>query len=156
MIKILVFDLDGTIVDLYGVKNWLAYLISHNETPYRVAKPLYDMNRLNNLLCQLKKDGWEIVVTTWLAKNSNKDYDNKVREEKLKWLERYGFPYDEIHMVKYGTTKANCTRKKGGYQILVDDNAQIRRGWNLGSTINAKENIIEELTKILNLGVDKN
>lgn len=149
MTKVLVFDLDGTVVDLYGVKNWLAYLVTHNETPYRIAQPLYDMTALNLLLNQLKEQGWEIVVTTWLAKNSDKEYDNKVRKEKLDWLARYEFPYDEIHMVKYGTTKANCTRRKGGYQILVDDNATIRKGWTLGDTINARENIMEELNKLL-------
>lgn len=149
MTKVLVFDLDGTVVDLYGVKNWLAYLVAHDETPYKIAKPLYDMNLLNSILNELKADGWEIVITTWLAKNSNKDYDNRVRKEKLDWLAKYNFPYDEIHMIKYGTTKANCTRKKGGYQVLVDDVASIRNGWTLGDTINAKENIIEELNKLL-------
>ena len=34
--------------------------------------------------------------------------------------------------------------KKGGYQVLVDDNEQVRNGWHLGSTINANENIIDE------------
>lgn len=60
-----------------------------------------------------------------------------------------GFAYDKIHLVKYGTTKADCTRKIGGYQILVDDNAKIRKGWHLGGTINANENIIPELLKLI-------
>ena len=55
----------------------------------------------------------------------------------------------EIHLVKYGTTKANCTRKLGGYQILVDDNKEVRKGWHLGATINAKNNIIHELLKLM-------
>lgn len=58
-----------------------------------------------------------------------------------------GFPYDEIHLVKYGTTKANCTRTKADYQILVDDNAEVRAGWHLGATIDATENILVELKK---------
>jgi hypothetical protein len=72
-----------------------------------------------------------------------------VRKAKREWLERYNFPFDEIHLVAYGTTKANCTRKKGGYQILIDDNAKVRNGWNLGSTINANENILEKLWALL-------
>jgi hypothetical protein len=72
-----------------------------------------------------------------------------VRKAKLEWLARYGFPYDEIHLVKYGTTKANCTRKLGGFQILVDDNEKVRNGWNLGATIDANENIIEMLKALL-------
>jgi hypothetical protein len=52
-------------------------------------------------------------------------------------------------MVKYGTTKANCTRKLGGFQILVDDNEKVRKGWTLGATIDANNNILDSLLKIL-------
>ena len=149
MTKTLVFDMDGTIADLYGVENWLADLRAENPRPYVEAKPLYNMDILNSLLKLLKAEGWDVVVTTWLAKDSTKEYDRLVREAKLAWLEKYNFPYDEIHLVKYGTTKANCTRKKGGLQILVDDNEKVRAGWNLGNTINANENILAELVKLL-------
>lgn len=149
MTKTLVFDMDGTIADLYGVENWLADLRAENPRPYVEAKPLYNMDILNSLLKLLKAEGWGVVVTTWLAKDSTKEYDRLVREAKLAWLEKYNFPYDEIHLVKYGTTKANCTRKKGGLQILVDDNEKVRAGWNLGNTINANENILAELVKLL-------
>ena len=64
---------------------------------------------------------------------------------KINWLDAFAFPYDEIHLVKYGTTKANCTRKLGGYQILVDDNKKVRDGWTLGATIDATTNIMDAL-----------
>ena len=107
------------------------------------------MEEMASVLNSAKKNGWKVAVTTWLAKDSSKDYDRLVREAKLTWLEKYNFPYDEIHLVKYGTTKANCTRKIGGLQILVDDNEKVRKGWNLGGTINANENILAELVKLL-------
>ena len=147
--KTLVFDMDGTIADFYGVANWLEYLENADTTPYEVALPLYDMEYLNALLTILKKQGWYIVVTTWLAKGGTKEYNDRTRKAKLEWLETYKFPYDEIHLVKYGTTKANCTRKIGGFQILVDDNEEVRKGWNLGDTINAKENILKKLEKLV-------
>ena len=149
MDKTLVFDMDGTIADFYGVANWLEYLENADTTPYEVALPLYDMEYLNALLTILKKQGWYIVVTTWLAKGGTKEYNDRTRKAKLEWLETYNFPYDEIHLVKYGTTKANCTRKIGGFQILVDDNEEVRKGWNLGDTINAKENILKEIEKLV-------
>ena len=71
----------------------------------------------SSILNELKLEGWKIVVTTWLAKGSTKVYDDKVRKAKLEWLKKHEFPYDEVHMVKYGTTKANCTRKLGGKKI---------------------------------------
>ena len=97
----------------------------------------------------LKNDGWRIAVTSWLAKDSSPEYDAKVRQAKKNWLNRYDFPYDEIHLVKYGTTKADCTRKHGGIQILVDDNEKVRNGWHLGDTINANENIIPILSSLI-------
>ena len=149
MTKVLVFDMDGTIADLYGVKDWLPMLRAENPTPYISAKPIYDMDILNALLNELKLEGWKIVVTTWLAKGSSKRYNEAVRKAKMAWLDKYNFPYDEVHMVKYGTTKANCTRKIGGFQILVDDNEKVRQGWTLGSTINANNDIIENLMKLM-------
>lgn len=143
--KVLVFDMDGTIANLYGVNNWLEDLRAENPRPYISAEPLYDMDLLRMILQAFQCAGWKIVVTTWLAKESSKAYDELVRKAKLEWLENFKFPYEEIHLVKYGTTKANCTRKLGGFQVLVDDNDQVRKGWSLGATINANENIIEKL-----------
>lgn len=147
--KVIVFDMDGTIADLYGVDGWLKDLRSENPRPYAVAKPMYNMAELNEIISFLKLAGWNIVVTTWLAKGSTKEYDNKVRKAKLDWLAEMGFPYDEIHLVKYGTTKANCTRKKYNYQVLVDDNEKVRKGWTLGKTIDANNDIIKELLQLI-------
>ena len=147
--RTLVFDMDGTIANLYGVENWLADLRAYNPRPYEVAQPLYDMEMLVTLLEVLKCQGWRIVVTSWLSMESTTEYDKAVRIAKREWLEKYNFPFDEIHLVKYGTTKANCTRHLGGYQILVDDNEKVRQGWNLGDTINANENIIDKLMDLL-------
>lgn len=153
--KTLVFDMDGTLADFYGVVGWLDYLHDSNPTPYIVAKPLYDMKKLNAVLNMLKIYGWKIVVTSWLAKDSSKEFDKEVRKAKLEWLENIDFPYDEIHLVKYGTTKANCTRKIGGFQILIDDNADVRKGWSLGGTIDANENIMQKLIKIMTYELTK-
>ena len=149
MNKTLVFDMDGTIADLYGVEDWLKDLRDENPRPYQVAEPMYNMVVLSELLNILKDMGWRVVVTTWLAKESTPAYDALVREAKIEWLERYDFPYDEIHLVKYGTTKANCTRKYGGFQVLFDDNEQIRKGWTLGEAVDANKNIIEYLANLI-------
>ena len=149
--RTIVFDMDGTIADFYGVNGWLDYLKAEDTTPYEIAKPLYDMVTLVNLLMALKADGWKVVVTTWLAKGGTKEYNDRTRKAKLEWLAKYNFPYDEIHLVKYGTTKANCTRKIGGFQVLVDDNEKVRKGWNLGATINANYNIVKEIEILVNI-----
>lgn len=149
MTKAIVFDMDGTLNDFYGVNGWLNDLQNENPRPYEEAPQKYDIDTLNAVLNELKAVGYRIIITTWLAKDSSKAYDTLVRAAKLSWLKKYNFPYDEIHMVKYGTTKADCTRRLGGYQILVDDNDKIRQGWHLGRTIDAKQNILNELVNIL-------
>ena len=146
--KILVFDMDGTIADLYGVDGWLEMLRNEDATPYAVAEPLVEMEMLNTLLDILRGMGWSVVVTTWLAKDATKEYDDAVRKVKKAWLDRMGFKYDEIHLVKYGTTKANCTRHHKGFQILIDDNDAIRKGWTLGATIDAKADLLAKLIEM--------
>ena len=68
--KTLVFDMDGTIADLYGVENWLHDLRMESVRPYTQAKPIYDMELLNDILLMLKACGWRIVVTSWLARSN--------------------------------------------------------------------------------------
>lgn len=147
--KAIVFDLDGTLADLYSVPEWLEKLRSYDATPYSAAKPIYDAEELVPLVAELKDRGFRIIITSWLSKVSTKEYDSAVREAKKEWLAKYGFPYDEIHLVKYGTPKTKCSRGKAKYQILVDDNEEVRSKWTLGATIDANENILPMLKAIL-------
>lgn len=119
MKKMLVFDMDGTIADLYGVKNWLSDLRNEKVDPYVNAKPLYNMEEMANVLNSVKKNGWKVVVTTWLAKDATKAYDKAVAKAKKEWLIKHNFPVDEIHCLKYGRTKANATRKKLNFRFLL-------------------------------------
>lgn len=147
--KCLVFDMDGTIADLYGYNDWLMHLLNESPEPYYEAKPLYNMNELNEILHTLKSQGWRVIVTTWLSKNSSIYYDNLVRQAKLAWLDTYEFPYDEIHMIKYGSTKADSTRHYKVKQILFDDNIKVRKGWSLGEAVDATKNIIPYLKSLI-------
>ena len=84
--KPLVFDMDGTNVDFYGVNGWLEDLQTEQTRPYDIAEPLWDMDELNTVLEELQKIGWHIVVTSWLAKQSTERYKTLVRRAKLEWL----------------------------------------------------------------------
>ena len=53
--KIINFDLDGTIADLYGVDGWLNDLINGDTRPYDIAKPLVNMSALARRLNSLQK-----------------------------------------------------------------------------------------------------
>lgn len=134
-VKMLVFDMDGTIADLYGVNGWLDDLRAENPRPYLEAEPMWDMRKLANVLTALDV---EIRVVTWLSKDSSEAYKDEVRKAKLEWLKAQGFPFDKFHGVRYGATKADSVRRylaEGETAILIDDNAKIRSGWTLGEAI---------------------
>ena len=148
MKKILVFDMDGTIADLYGVENWLEYLNNEDVTPYEVAEPLYQMAELNEICENLKQIGFEIIITSWLSKMASKQYENEIAKAKTEWVKRYNFPVDRMYCVPYGTPKEEVTRELGGFQILIDDEQRNLDRWTNGATFNAQENIIEFLRSL--------
>lgn len=133
------FDMDGTIANLYGVKDWLPKLRAEDASPYLDAKPMWDMEALAGILRQLQNQGITITVITWLAKDSSAEYKKAVREAKLAWLEKYDFPFDHFHGVQYGATKADSVRKFTNNAWLIDDNAKVRNGWHLGEAIDPAE-----------------
>lgn len=153
MKKMLCFDMDGTIADLYGVDDWLKDLMNENPYPYTVAKPLCDIEELNTVLNKLIEQGWEIRVISWLAKDSSNSYKTVVRDAKRTWLAKYNFPAHKVHLVEYGTTKANCVRKhfEPGISnfILIDDNKSVRDGWHLGETIEPHEDLPTALWRLV-------
>ena len=153
MLKMICFDMDGTIANLYGTKNWLARLRNEDETPYREATAIYNPEILNAILSELAKRGIEIRVITWLSKGSSEDYKARTREAKLDWLADNAFPYNHFHGIRYGATKADSIREylgEGETAILIDDNEKVRKGWHMGEAIDpTATNIINYLTAIL-------
>lgn len=152
-IKMICFDMDGTIADLYSVENWLPMLRAFDPTPYEIAEPMWNMAELANLLRQAQAIGIEIRIITWLSKDTNTEYDRAVREAKRNWLTAQGFPFDHFHGVQYGATKADSIRRylaENETAILFDDNAKVRSGWHMGEAIDPTEtNILEVLADIL-------
>jgi len=123
------FDMDGTIADLYGVENWLDYLIASDTLPYAIAKPLLRLNSLARVLNRLQKEGYRIGVISWLSKSGTEEYNNAVTEVKKNWLKKHlaSVHFDEINIVKYGTPKQVFARTEN--DILFDDEEKNRNNW---------------------------
>lgn len=148
MAKMMVFDMDGTIADLYHVPNWLPRLRAEDATTYSDAAPMWDMEALNRVLLSLSDQGWEIRVVSWLAPNASPEFRANIRRAKREWLARYNFPADKVHLVSYGTTKANSVRGSNPTPaILIDDDKRVRNGWHIGETIDPAE--VEDLPAYL-------
>lgn len=134
------FDMDGTIVNLYGVKGWLDYIIKEETTPYEKAETLINMQVLARLLNKLQKKGYLIGIVSWTAKNGTEDYNRRVTEAKQNWLKKHlkSVTFNKIDIINYGTPKQN---NRSG--ILFDDEINNRINWN--DTAYDEKNIIETL-----------
>ena len=153
MLKMICFDMDGTIADLYRVPNWLARLRQFDPTPYQVAEPMWNMDELALVLMQLQAKGVQICITTWLSKETTPAYDRKVCRAKIDWLRHYDFPFDHFYGIPYGVPKDEFVRdslREGETAMLIDDSAEVRSGWGAGEVIDPTVcNIIHRLTALL-------
>ena len=140
------FDMDGTIADLYGVENWLDYLIAENTLPYEVARPLVRLNHLARRLNTLQRNGYNIAVISWLSKSGTEEYNRAVAEVKMAWLKKHlpSVEWDRVTIVPYGTPKENFCNNP--LDILFDDEERNRNNWT-GRAYDV-QNILEILREI--------
>lgn len=141
------FDMDGTLVDLYGVEDWENKLNSEDVTPYQDAAPIHDMKELNSILKEFAALGVTIGVISWLAMYSTKAYNKETRKAKREWIAKHLPVAQEIHLVKYGTNKKSCAKIKDA--LLVDDNSKVRKQWK-GATLDPQDkNFMKNLKNLL-------
>lgn len=128
--KRICFDMDGTIANLYAVENWVNMLRAYDPTPYAQAEPMLNMSAFARLLHKAQRLGYEIVVLSWLAKDSDMAYDMAVTQAKLQWLQNHlpSVEWNEVHIVAYGTPKHEIC---GG--VLFDDEEHNRNMWGQGA-----------------------
>ncbi len=140
------FDMDGTIADLYGVENWLEYLLAEDTTPYAVATPLVRLATLARRLNTLQRNGYNLAVISWLSKSGSDEYNKAVTEVKLDWLKKHlpSVEWDRITIVPYGTPKQNFCENP--LDILFDDEERNRNNWT--GRAYGVENILEILREI--------
>ena len=129
MKKIVWFDMDGTIANLYAVENWLPKLRDYDASPYAEAEVMHNMSQLARLLNSVQKLGYKLGIISWLSKYPTAEYDQAVTKAKLTWLNVHlkSVHFDEIHIVSYGTPKSNFMETEE--DILFDDEELNRKNW---------------------------
>lgn len=152
--KMVVFDMDGTLADLYGVPEWLAKLSASDCSPYEEAAPMCDFSLMRELLADLREFGVVTSVISWNSRSGDSDYHRRVRRAKLHWLKRHGLTFDYFHVVKYGTPKHQIAKRDFNdvdiIATLFDDDENVRDAWTLGAAINPEtENINDALYNLL-------
>lgn len=138
------FDMDGTLADFYGVRNWLDYLRNKDTYPYEVARPLHRFASLARMLNRVQAEGNRIGIISWGAENTPCQYNREIAEAKCRWLAKHlpSVDFDEIHITVYGLPKEIF---KSDGDILFDDNENVRAKWGEGAY--TPEEIFEILRK---------
>ena len=137
-------DMDGTFVDLYGVENWLEKLRAHDASPYKNAKGLINFSDFAKTIRKLQKQGWQVGIVSWTAKNSTREYDRKVKETKIQYLLDH-FPsvyFDDVQILKYGTPKSTV-----GTGVLFDDELNNRNEWK--GIACSQKNLVKKMKTLL-------
>lgn len=147
---IILFDLDGTLGNLYGRSDWLEKLT--NEEPiYEELEPLVDMEELNTIANKLITVGVRFGVVTWLSNGASEIYELITSMEKYRWCKKHIPFITEFECQPYGTPKqTNYHNRKC---ILIDDNAEIRADFETPhrrKTFDANDDIIAFLTNLYN------
>ena len=152
MRKTIIFDMDGTVYDLYGVDGWLEMLKNSDTRAYSIGKPKVNLRELEKVCQALISVGYTIGVITWLAKNGSEKFNRETEAVKRGWIKR-NMPYvKEFTAQPYGTPKQKALSRRFTYAVLVDDNEEVRKMWETPKqrkTINANEDIIEKLWELV-------
>jgi len=125
------FDMDGTIADLYGVRDWLPAILARDTRPYEIARGIGNLAHIARLLNKARANGHEIGIISWTAKGGTAEYNKAVTEAKKAWLRKHlpSVTWDVIKVVDYGTKKHIAC----GGGILFDDEEPNRNGWGEGA-----------------------
>lgn len=128
MAKMIWFDMDGTIADLYAVDGWLPMLRAENPDPYKMARPLVHMATLARLIHKAQRNGYAVGILSWTSKGGSDAYNDMVAKAKVNWLRKHlpSVAFDVIAIVPYGYGKYNFNL---GNDILFDDEQRNRDEW---------------------------
>lgn len=148
------FDMDGTIADFYGVENWLPMLLACDPTPYKVAKPLMNFSALARQLNAAQRNGAKLVIISWCSKCGTPEFDMMVEAAKREWLMEHlpSVMWDAIHVVPYGTDKAEVCGVDGNDFFLFDDEEGNRNNWEELDGLAFNPSDITEILKRFNRG----
>lgn len=140
-------DMDGTIVNFYGVPGWLEYLEAEDTTPYEVAAPLVNFSLLARYLHKLQACDVSVGIVSWTSKSGSEDFHKQVVDAKLKYLRQHlpSVEWDEIYIVPYGTPKYEVVKNPDG--VLFDDESRNRIDWR--GIAFGEDNLIEILKAML-------
>lgn len=149
--KRIIFDLDGTLYDLYNVPDWEKKLRQEKENVFLEGKTFLN-DDFYEIVEELLKIGFHFDVATWLPMFASPQYEEKCKREKEQWIKKNLKFVENIYIDTYGVPKQEMIKKKSSLMILIDDNLKVCEQWKSKKQRqykNVKDNLIEILEEIL-------
>lgn len=116
-------DMDGTIADLYNIKDWLPRLRASDKTIFLECKPIISEAELFK---HFPTDKYDIRILSMTPLGATAEYCKNVEEQKNQWLDKY-FP--SLTKRIYKAYSHNKNLKNSVNAVLVDDSEPIRSSW---------------------------
>lgn len=143
------FDLDGTIYDLYGMKDWLERIENEKPNVFTDGNFIVNYNEFMECVRQLEKQGYTFNVISWLPYDVTYNYKKKCEQEKRNWIKKFLPFVKNVEIQSYGILKH--THVESG--ILIDDNEKICKHWRnenrVALNVNKEFNVIKALKKLI-------
>lgn len=113
-------DMDGTIADLYNVKQWLERIKSNDSNLFVECEPIITQDELFEVF---PPNEYDISILSMTPKDCSDSYAADVIRQKNEWLDMH-FPNLKKRIYKKYSYNKNLKNSKDA--ILVDDNKKIR------------------------------
>lgn len=139
-VKVIYFDLDGVLVDLYTkyfeiYKNIDFNQIDFNEAVYKhkifeIAKPTEEFHTIMSCIDLSKKDIRYAILSSSAHSSKSPDRSIFIRNQKLNWVNKYCKPYGlvDMHLVRNKKYKKEYATSNS---FLIDDTSSNVSDFNL-------------------------
>lgn len=148
----IVFDLDGTLYNLYGDDYMNAIERIEREEVGMFSKEemlMVERKFFDTIINKLLGIGVKFAVSTWLPKNVSDDYLKICYQEKMEWIKK-NLPFiSEIAIVNFGTPKFS-TIERTDEMWLFDDNNNVCRQFKEdgGGTLQRNGKIVSKVSAV--------
>jgi FMN phosphatase YigB (HAD superfamily) len=149
--KKIIFDLDGTLYDLYSIPDWEKKLRQEKENIFLEGKTFLN-DDFYEIIEELRNLGFTFDVATWLPMFATKQYEEKCKKEKEQWIRKNLKFINNIYIDSYGIPKQKMVKEKSSLMILIDDNIDVCKNWETKKQRkykNVNNNLIQILEEIL-------
>ena len=152
MIKIY-FDMDGTVADFYGQKDWLAKLENEEPGAFINCAPLFG-DKFLKMVNKCLEQGIQFGIITWLPMQASVEYEKICEQEKKDWVKEHMPFITDFCALSYGTPKQYGIKKHVANEILIDDNTDVIERWNtkrrrIGYLVDCMEDVTQLLEQVM-------